>query len=154
VNSILQVLDQVSPSSVCCRWRRPRHRGRWGIVVHQTVPRVALRAGTSSQALVRTPNARVRVLQRPPSPSPNPLAYWPMEPSNDHRSERSPGAPLRHPRLGPLPLPSCSKVDDAFITESKGGREGVDVAKEDDEEEPVEVIPVLDSHQGRHQDRR
>jgi hypothetical protein len=80
VNSILQVLDQVSPN--CVRRGQPRCCGRWGVVVHRHVPMEALDldwlhqirgdpgAGPSSQEPTHAPNPRVRVLERPPSPSP------------------------------------------------------------------------------------
>jgi hypothetical protein len=42
VNSILRVLDRVGPTSARSCRRRPRRRGRWGIVVHRTVPGAAL----------------------------------------------------------------------------------------------------------------
>jgi hypothetical protein len=38
--------------------------------------------GSSRQPSVDAPNPRVRVLEQPPSPSPDPPAYRPLEPSN------------------------------------------------------------------------
>jgi hypothetical protein len=49
--------------------------------------------------------------------------------------------PLCHPRLGPLTLLGCDEADETLIIESEGGRTRVTIVKED----PIEIIPVLDS---------
>jgi hypothetical protein len=86
VKSILKVLDRVGPTTTRHRWCRPQCRGRWGARIHRVVPGEPLdldrlrraeedpREGTLSQAPMRTPNTRVRVLHRLSSPSPNHLS--------------------------------------------------------------------------------
>jgi hypothetical protein len=68
VNSILRVLDQAGPNSVCRCWCRPHRHGQQGVAVHQQEPGAALdldrlgwtggdlEAGHSSQAPTNTPN--------------------------------------------------------------------------------------------------
>jgi hypothetical protein len=84
------VLDQVGPISTCHRRCRPRRRGRRGAGIHRTAAGAPLdidrhrrtggdlEARTSSEAPERIPNPRVRVLERPPSPSPihRPIGRW------------------------------------------------------------------------------
>jgi hypothetical protein len=102
--------------------------------------------GTSSQAPRRTPNPRVRVLERPPSPSPDPPAYWPMEPSD-------PATPLRGLReppciihgWGPCPYPVVMRQTELSSPSPIEGGEEVTIAKGEEEEDPVEVILVLNS---------
>jgi hypothetical protein len=84
VNSILRVLDQVGPSRTNRRQCRPHHCGWWGVAVHWQEPGVALdldglrwiggdpETEPSSLAPAHAPNPRVRVLERLPSPSPDP----------------------------------------------------------------------------------
>jgi hypothetical protein len=60
------------------------------------------RAGTSSQAPARTPNPRLRVLERPPSPSPNPPPYWSMEPSDRPPLREVTGSPIAPSMVGTL----------------------------------------------------
>jgi hypothetical protein len=104
------------------------------------------RAGPSSQASASDPNPRVRVLEMPPSPSPDPLTYWPMEPSDtatSPRGRREP--PYAIHGWGPCPYPVVTRRIELSLPSLREGGEGVAVAEEDDEEDPVEIIPVLGS---------
>jgi hypothetical protein len=111
-------------------------------------------AGPSHQASEHIPNPRVRVMQRLPSPSPTPPAYWSMEPSDLGTSLRS------HWELscaihgmGPCPYPVAQRQP---VLSSSGMREGeegvvdaddvveVTIVEEEDDDEPVKVIPVPD----------
>jgi hypothetical protein len=98
--------------------------------------------GTSSQAPVRTPNPRVKVLERLPSPSPDPPAYWLMEPSNSVTSLRGHQEP---PCAIPCPYPVAPRWTMPSSPSLREEGEWVAIVEEDDEEEPMEVIPILDS---------
>jgi hypothetical protein len=107
-------------------------------------------AGTSSAALARIPNPRVRVLDRPLSPSPDTLTYWLMEPSDltiSSRGHRE--SPCTIHGWGSCPymvVPRQTVLSSPSLREGeeKGG-EGVTAAKDEEEEDPVEVILVLNS---------
>jgi hypothetical protein len=118
VKSVLQVLDHMGPTGARSHRRQPRHHGRRGRRHQQQQPRVTLDldrlhqtggdpgAGSSRQPLTDAPNPRVRVLERPPSPSHDPLAYRPMKPSDPAASpwgRREPPCTV-HGR-GPCPYP-------------------------------------------------
>jgi hypothetical protein len=70
-----------------------RHRGG------QCHRRPALAPAPTLQPSSSAPPHR-RVLERPPSPSPDWPAYRPMEPSDPHDSVESPGGALCRPWLG------------------------------------------------------
>jgi hypothetical protein len=119
VKSVLQVLDRMGPTGAHRHWRRPRRRGRRGRRHQQQQPRVTLDldrlhqtggdpgAGSSRQPLTDAPNPRVRVLERPPSPSHDPLAYRPMKPSDPAASpwgRREPPCTVHGRGLCPYPV--------------------------------------------------
>jgi hypothetical protein len=100
MKSIVQVLDQIGPTGVRRRRRCPRRCGR-RVNRHRrpmpggTLDLVRLHrtggdpgVGQSHQVPEQIPNPRVRVTQRPQSPSPTPPAYWSMEPSDPATSLR------------------------------------------------------------------
>jgi hypothetical protein len=168
VKSILQVLDRVGPTGVRRHWRPSRRHGRRGAGLRWPMPGATMDldrfhrirgdpgTGTSHQAPNQIPNPRVSVLHRPPSPSPEPPAYWPMEPSDtttSPRGHREPPCAIHG--SGPCPYPVAlrrSVLSSPSLRE--GGEEGeegvaaaegvneVAVAVEDDDDDLVEVIPV------------
>jgi hypothetical protein len=118
---------------------------------------------TSCQTLTDAPNPRVRVLERPPYPSPNPPTYRSMEPSNPTDSLWSRWEPpcIIH-GTGPCPYPvmqwqlvSSSPGKGGGEEEVTRGEEEVTGEEEDDDvvmvtvvdkdDEPVEVITVPES---------
>jgi hypothetical protein len=109
-------------------------------------------AGSSHQAPDRIPNPRVRVPHRPLSSSPTPPAYWPMEPSDSAISPRGRWeTPCAIHGSGPCPYLVALRSSVLSSPSPREGEEGVAiaegvvevaVAKEDDDDEPVEVIPV------------
>jgi hypothetical protein len=122
VNSILQILDEVGQGRTSRRQCRPCHHGWRGVPVHQQEPGVTLdrewhhrteedpREGPSRQAPADAHNPRVRVLERPPSPSPDPPAYWPMELSDPGTSLRSHwDTPCTIHGWGSCPKPAASR---------------------------------------------
>jgi hypothetical protein len=145
--------------------RRPRRRGCRGRRHQQQQPGVTLdldrlrqtggepRAGYSHQPSADAPNPRVRVLERPPSPSPDPLAYRPMEPSDSaaslwgHRE-----LPCTVHGTSPCPYPVAQWQP---VFSSPGDGEGeIEVIEEEEDEaageeeehvEPIKVIPVPES---------
>jgi hypothetical protein len=169
VKSVLQVLDWMGPTGARRCRRRPRHRAHRGRRHHRTVLVGTLyldqlhqtgedpRAGPSCQAPEKIPNLRVRVMQRLPSPSPSPTpsAYWPMEPSDPATSPRSrQEPPCAIHGMGLCPYLVAQRQP---VLSSLGMREGeegitdvedivkVTVAEDEDDDGPVEVIPMLDS---------
>jgi hypothetical protein len=171
VKSILQVLDQVDPTELRRHRRRPRRRDRRGSRHRRPVLRGTLDmdwlhriggdpgVGPSHQALEPIPNPRVRVTQRPPSPSPAPLAYWPMEssdPATSLRGHREPPCVIHGMGSCPYPVALWRSVLSSS-SPREGEREGeegvtdvedvveVTVIEEEDDDEPVKVIPVLES---------
>jgi hypothetical protein len=118
VKSVLQVLDHMGPTRRRHRRRCPRRRGRGRNGYRRLVPGGTLdldrlcrtggnpRAGPTRQALEQIPNPKVRVTQRPPSPSPTPPTYWPMKPSDPATSSwghREPPCAIHG--MGPCPYP-------------------------------------------------
>jgi hypothetical protein len=79
-------------------------------------------------------------------PPPDPPAYWPMEPSD-------PTTFLRGHRETPCAIhgwsscsyPVASRWTELSSLSPREGGKGVAVTEEDDEEDPVEIIPVLNS---------
>jgi hypothetical protein len=156
VNLILRVLDRVGPTSAQHHRCRPCHHGWWRVAAHRPMPKAVLdldrlhriggdpRAGTSIQAPVRTPNPRVRVLERPPSPFLDPPTYWPMEPSyptTSLRSHREPPCAIHS--WGPCPYPVAPRWTVSSSPSLREGGDGVTIAEEANKEDPVEVILVL-----------
>jgi hypothetical protein len=145
VNLILQVLDCEGLS------RTSRCHHRHSAPVHRQEPRITLDmerlrqtggdpgAGSSIQAPTDTPNPRVRVLERPLSPSLDPSAYWPMEPSDPATSlRRRREPPCTIHGWGPYPVASRH-----LRFSSSGQRDGGEGKVND--EDPIEIFPVLDS---------
>jgi hypothetical protein len=137
VKSILQMFNRVGPTSMCRRWRRPRRRGQRGARIRRPVPGATLDldrlrrtgrdpgVGTSHQAPDRIPNPRARVLHRPSSPSPNPLAYWPMKPSDPAislRGHREPPCAIHG--SGPCPYPVALRLVLSSPSPREGGEQG------------------------------
>jgi hypothetical protein len=110
------------------------------------------RAGSSNQATDRIPNPRIRIPHRPPSPSSEPLAYWPMKPSNPAislRGHRETTCDIHS--SGPCPYPVALRSSVLSSLSPREGEEGVAaaegvvevvVAEEDDDDESIKVIPV------------
>jgi hypothetical protein len=185
VKSVFQVLDRMGPTGIRRRRRRPRHhdrRGRWhqqqqlGVTLdldrlHRTGGDPG--AGSLRQPPINSPNPRARVLERTPSPSPDPPTYKPMEPSDPAASlwgHREPPCVVHGIGTGPCPY-LIAQWQPMFSSSGKGKGEEVveeeeDEANEEEEEEeeeeeddddvvviavidkddePVEVIPVLKS---------
>jgi hypothetical protein len=87
--------------------------------------------GSLRQALVDAPNPRVRVLERPPSPSPDPPTYRPMKPSDPAASpwdRREP--PYAVHGTGPCPYP-VAQWQPMFSSPDKG--EGEEEVIEEEE---------------------
>jgi hypothetical protein len=116
-------------------------------------------AGLSHQATEQNPNPRVRVPPRPLPPSPTLPAYWPLEPSDPTISPRGHReTPYAILSLGAAPYPVTLNILVLSSLSLREGEEGVAAAKgvvevaiaeEDDDDEPIEVIPVLESLQPR-----
>jgi hypothetical protein len=134
VNSILRVLDQVGPNHVC--------RRRRGVAVHRQELRAALdldqlhqTGGTPGQDPQvkhrRMPlTLGVRVLERRPSPSPDLLAYWLMEPSDPATSPRGHReTPCAIHGWGTCPYPVASRRMKLSSPSSMEGGGGVATAK-------------------------
>jgi hypothetical protein len=108
-------------------------------------------AGPSSQAPMHAPNPRVRVLEQPPSPpthshSPDPLAYWLMQPSDLATSPRGRReTPCTIDDWGTCPYPVASRRLNLSSPSPREGGEGVTAVEEDDEEDRIEIFPVLNS---------
>jgi hypothetical protein len=178
VKSALQVLHRMGPTGRSHHRRRLRCRGRRGRRHHQTVPGGTLDldrlhrtggdlvAGPSRQAPELIPNPRVRVLQRPPSPSPTPSTYFPMEPSyptTSLRGHREPPCAIHGMSSGPYPVaPRKTVLSSPSPREGEEGVADVEdmvevvvaeeddvvevaVAEEEDDGKLVKVIPVPDS---------
>jgi hypothetical protein len=94
---------------------------------------------------MHAPNPRVRVLERTLSPSPDPSAYWPMESSDTDTSPRGRReTPCVIHGWGTCPYPIASRQMDLSSPSPREGGEGVAAVEEDDEEDPIEIILVLD----------
>jgi hypothetical protein len=97
-------------------------------------------AGPSSQELVHAPNPRVGVLERSPSPSPDPPAYWPMEPSDSATSPRGHREiPCVIHGWGSCPYSIALRRMKLSSLGPREGGEGVTVIEEDDEVDPIEI---------------
>jgi hypothetical protein len=118
VNSILRVLDHEGPSCSSCHRHRRRHRHRCNAPVHRQEPgttrdlewlhrtRGDPGVRSSCRALVDAANPRFRVLEMPPSPSPDPQAYRPMkllDPTTSLRRHWEPPCAIHG--WGPCPYP-------------------------------------------------
>jgi hypothetical protein len=94
-------------------------------------------------------------MQRSPSPSPEPPAYRPMEPSDPADSPWGHWeTPCAIHGMGPCPYPVAQRQPVLSSPGMREGEEGVTdedvvveviVAEEEDDDEPIEVIPVPDS---------
>jgi hypothetical protein len=101
-------------------------------------------AGSSHQAPVNVTNPRVRVLKRPPSPSLDSPAYWPMEPSDPITSSRGrQEPPCAVYSWGPCPYPASRRLRFSSLGHGEGGEGNAD--EEEDNEDPIKIFPVLDS---------
>jgi hypothetical protein len=164
VKSVLQVLDRMGPTRARRRQRHPRRRGHRGRRHQQQQPEVTLDldwlhqtggdpgAGSLHLPLADVPNPRVRVLERPPSPSSDPPAYRPMAPSDPAVSpwgHRQP--PCTVHGMGPCPYPVV-QWQPVFSSSGDGeGEEEDDQAtgeeeeeEEEEEEDDVVVVTVVD----------
>jgi hypothetical protein len=139
--------------------RCQRRRGRRGRQHQQQQPGVTLDldrlhqtggdpgAGSLRQPLANAPNPRVRVLERPSSPSSDPPAYRLMEPSGPVASpwgHREPPCVVHGTGMCPYPVAQWQPM-----FSSPGDREGEEVIKEEDEaageeEDDVVVIAIID----------
>jgi hypothetical protein len=92
---------------------------------------------------VNTINPRVRVLEKPPSPSPDPPVYWPIELldlATSLRGCREPPCIIHS--WGPHPYLVASR---RLRFSSSGHGEGGEGNADDEEEDPNEIFSVLDS---------
>jgi hypothetical protein len=106
--------------------------------------------GPSRQAPEQIPNPRVRIMQRPLSPSPEPPAYRPMEPLDPANSPWGcREMPCAIHDMGPSPYPVAQKQPVLSSPGMRQGEEGVAnedsvvevaIAEEEDNDEPVKVI--------------
>jgi hypothetical protein len=157
VKSVLQVLDRMGPTRARRRQRHPRRRGHRGRRHQQQQPGVTLdldwlrwtrgdpKARSLHLPLADIPNPRVRVLEWPPSPSPDQPAYRPMAPSDPVVSpwgRQQP--PCTVHGMGPCPYPV---VQWQLVFSSLGDGEGEeedDQATGEEEEDDVVVVTVVD----------
>jgi hypothetical protein len=163
-------LDRLGPTEGRrCHQQRPRRRGRGRTGNQRKQFRVSLdldwlrQTGgdpgvrPSHQAPTGAPNPRVRVLEQPPSPSPDPLTYRPMEPldlTDSPWGRQEPSCAIHG--TGPCPYP-VTQWQPVSSSPGRGGGEEEVTAEEEEEndmvavtvvdkdDELVEVIPVPES---------
>jgi hypothetical protein len=98
---------------------------------------------------------RVRVFERPPSSSPNPPAYWPMEPSDPATSPRGRRETLAPSTVGAFAPTRLCRGGQSSHHRVRGREEkGSLLPKKRTKGIPSRSYRCLIPHRGRHQDTR